>query len=119
MEVYNFTEWNKIDINNFLLSQKILIDDKIIVFDSYLKWLNENIDSLSNLDIYPILNLILTYIYIKKNSVESIDYDQIIYYLNYNLNIKSSIEDLSNKKIVVGTVALVSLLRLLNTTINV
>jgi hypothetical protein len=114
MELYNFTEWNKLDIDNFLLSEKIQINEKISIFDSYLKWLRENINSLSNLNIYPIFNLILTYVYIKENLSKSIDYSQVNYYLNYNLNIKSSIEDLSDKKIIGGTVALLSLWNILH-----
>ena len=52
MEVHNFNKWNKLDITNFLLSENILIDDKIIVLGSYLKWLSTNM-GLFNIDCKP------------------------------------------------------------------
>jgi hypothetical protein len=134
MEVHNFNKWNKLDITNFLLSENILIDDKIIVLGSYLKWLSTNM-GLFNIDCkpegldiplvqgrkpegldIPIINLILTYVYIKENSLKTVDFDQISYYLNYNLNIKSSIEDFTNKKIIAGTIAAACVWKLLQET---
>lgn len=94
---YIFSEWNKLNFKNFLLSDDITIDDKISIFDDFLKWQYNLIVSNNNAnqDMYPFINLFLTYIYIKeKLNVEDIDN-----YLLYEINFKDQINSITNIKI--------------------
>lgn len=94
---YIFSEWNKLNVKNFLLSDDITIDDKISIFDDFLKWQYNLIlsNNNSNQDMYPFINLFLTYIYIKeKLKVEDVDN-----YLLYEINFKDQINSITNIKL--------------------
>ena len=94
---YIFIEWNKTNVKNFLLSDDITIDDKINIFDDFLKWQYNLIVSNNNAnqDMYPFINLFLTYIYIK----EKLNVDNIENYLLYEINFKDQINSITNIQI--------------------
>ena len=95
---YIFSEWNKLDVNNFLLTDENTIDDKINIFSDFLKWQYNNIlsnNKLANQDMYPFINLFLTYIYIK----EKLNVENIESCLLYEINFKDQINSITNIKI--------------------
>jgi hypothetical protein len=95
---YIFSEWNKLDVNNFLLSDENTIDDKINIFDNFLKWQYNNIlsnNKLANQDMYPFINLFLTYIYIK----EKLNVEDIENYLSYEIDFKDKINSFTSAQI--------------------
>ncbi len=102
LTIYNFNIWNKLDIDNLLLSDEITIDNKIYIFGNFLKWKYNNIilNTTNNVDMYPFINLFLTYIYIK----EKLIIDDIKLYLSTELDFKSTIDLISNKQILSGVV---------------
>jgi hypothetical protein len=107
---YIFSEWNKLNINNFLLSDEITIDDKINIFGDFLKWQYNNIlsnNKLANQDMYPFINLFLTYIYIK----EKLNIEDIENCLSCEIDFKDKINSISSTQ-------LLSLLTLSNFTIR-
>jgi hypothetical protein len=107
---YIFSEWNKLNINNFLLSDEITIDDKINIFGDFLKWQYNNIlsnNKLTNQDMYPFINLFLTYIYIK----EKLNVEDIENCLSCEIDFKDKINSISSTQ-------LLSLLTLSNFTIR-
>lgn len=100
MNNYYFKEWNKLDLENFLLSDKIIIEEKINILGDLLNWRKECL--LDNIiidnDMYPIFNLFLTYVYIK----EKLTINNISDYLTYQIDFKNKIESMSNKDILAG-----------------
>ena len=95
---YIFSEWNKLYINNFLLSNEITIDDKINIFYDFLKWQYHNILSSNinaNQDMYPFINLFLTYIYIK----EKLNVEDIENYLSCEIDFKDKINSFTSSQI--------------------
>ena len=94
---YIFSEWNKLDVNNFLLSDDITIHDKINIFDDFLKWQYNNIctEQSTNQEMYPFINLFLTYIYIK----EKLNVENIEDCLSYEINFKDKINSISSGQI--------------------
>lgn len=100
---YIFSEWTKIDIENFLLSDEITIENKINIFGDFLNWKNNCIFSNTNNnypDMYPFINLFLTYVYIK----EKLIVQDVKDYLCCEFNFKSTIDNLTNKQILSGLV---------------
>jgi hypothetical protein len=94
---YIFSKWNKLNVTNFLLSDEITIYDKINIFDNFLKWQYNLIVSNNNTnqDMYPFINLFLTYIYIK----EKLNVEDIESCLSYEINFKDQINSITNIKI--------------------
>lgn len=95
---YIFSEWNKLDVNNFLLSDENTIDDKINIFSDFLKWQYNNIlsnNKLANQDMYPFINLFLTYIYIK----EKLNVEDIENYLSCEIDFKDKINSFTSAQI--------------------
>jgi len=95
---YIFSEWNKLDVNNFLLTDENTIDDKINIFDNFLKWQYNNIlsnNKLANQDMYPFINLFLTYIYIK----EKLNVEDIENYLSCEIDFKDKINSFTSSQI--------------------
>jgi hypothetical protein len=95
---YIFSEWNKLNVNNFLLSDKNTIDDKINIFGDFLKWQYNNIlsnNKLANQDMYPFINLFLTYIYIK----EKLNVEDIENYLSCEIDFKDKINSFTSSQI--------------------
>jgi hypothetical protein len=98
LTIYNFHTWNKLDIDNLLLSDEITIDNKIYIFGNFVKWKYNNIilnTTTNNVDMYPFINLFLTYIYIK----EKLIIDNVKLYLSNELELKSTLDSFSNKQI--------------------
>jgi hypothetical protein len=97
LTIYNFHTWNKLDIDNLLLSDEITIDNKIYIFGNFLKWNYNNIisNTTNDVDMYPFINLFLTYIYIK----EKLIIDDVKLYLSNELEFKSTLDSISNKQI--------------------
>ena len=94
---YIFSEWNKLDVNNFLLSDDITIHDKINIFDDFLKWQYNNIctEQSTNQEMYPFINLFLTYIYIK----EKLNVEEIENYLSCEIDFKDKINSISSTQL--------------------
>ena len=94
---YIFSEWNKLNFKNFLLSDDITIDDKIIIFYDFLKWQYNLIVSNNNAnqDMYPFINLFLTYIYIK----EKLNVEDIENYLSCEIDFKDKINSFTSAQI--------------------
>jgi hypothetical protein len=100
MEIYNFYKWNKLDLYNFLSEETIPIEDKINILGDFLNWKNNCVFTNTNTetDMYPVLNLFLTYIYIK----DKLSIDNIKDYLEYQFDFKNNIESITNKQILSG-----------------
>jgi len=100
MELYNFHKWNKLDLYNFLSEKTIPIEDKVNLLGDFLNWKNNSIFTNTNTDIemYPVLNLFLTYVYIK----DKLSIDNITDYLDYQFDFKTNIESITNKQILSG-----------------
>ena len=92
---YIFSEWNKLDVNNFLLSNDITINDKINIFNDFLKWQYNRLALNANQDMYPFINLFLTYIYIK----EKLNVEDIQIYLSCEIDFKDKINSITNTQI--------------------
>jgi hypothetical protein len=102
MELNNFYKWNKLDLYNFLSEETIPIEDKINLLGDFLNWKNNCIFTGTNTsaeaDMYSVLNLFLTYVYIK----DKLSIDNIKDYLDYQFDFKTDIESITNKQILSG-----------------